>query len=346
MIDLGTFGGPSAEAFDVNDAGQVTGWAETEDSIPFNETKHAFRWQGGTMIDVGTTGGDSSRGWALNAQGVVAGASQICWYDPKEPGGPCFPIGNEYAFVWEGTTPRDLGGLSGSSDSSVLGINASAQMAGQSITGSARHAVVWQGGQTIDLGTLGGLNSWAFDVNDAGIVAGFSDTPDNLAHHPFTYEIETGQMTDLGLPPGFSSAEALAINSAGHIVGLAFSCCEVAAFVYDGSAMHDLNGLIPPGSAWTLIEASDINDAGWIVGHGLHNGAERGFLLRPMTGGCGADIDCDGEVNLDDHAAFVACLTGPEGAVLPGCGPADLQVDGDVDLRDFALFAQNFTGSP
>ncbi|HEY3242561.1 MAG TPA: DUF3466 family protein, partial [Phycisphaerae bacterium] len=305
MIDLGTLGGPSAEAFDVNDAGQITGRAETADSIPFNETTHAFRWQDGTMLDLGTTGGQSSRGWAINAQGFVGGASQICWYDPKNPGGPCFPVGNEYAFFWDGNSAIDLGGLSGSSDSSALGINASAQIVGQSIavngSATARHAVLWQDGQIADLGTLGGVNSWAFDVNDAGIVAGFSDTSTNLAHHPFIYEIETGQMTDLGVPAGFSSAEALAINSAGQLVGAAFSCCEVVAFFYDGSAMHDLNELIPPSSGWTLTEATDINDAGWIVGHGLHNGAERGFLLKPASAGCGADINCDGDVDLGDY---------------------------------------------
>jgi probable HAF family extracellular repeat protein len=156
MIDLGTLGGPSAEAFDINDSGQITGRAETADSIRFNETFHAFRWEDGAMLDVGTSGGQRSRGWAINSQGFVAGASQICWVDPKNPGGPCFPSGNEYAFFWDGGRATDLGGLSGSSDSSVLGMNASSLLVGQSIIGSARHAVFWDHGQIVDLGTLGG----------------------------------------------------------------------------------------------------------------------------------------------------------------------------------------------
>lgn len=350
ISDLGTLGGPSAAAFDVNDAGQVTGWAETKDSIPFNETVHAYLWQGGTMVDLGTTGGMSSRGLALNAEGVVTGASQICWYDPKDPKAPCFPVANEYTFVSDGGAANDLGGLFGSSDSSGLGINASGQIVGQSIALdgflTARHAVLWQDGQAIDLGTLGGVNSWAFDVNDAGIVAGFSDSRDNVAHHPFVYDIEADRMTDLGLPSGFLSAEALAINNSGQIVGVAFSCCGVSAFVYDGFAMHDLNELIAPGSGWTLIEATDINDIGWIVGYGLHNGAERGFLLKPVTDDCGADLDCDNEVDLFDYALFVACLTGPQAAMLPGCDHADLELDGDVDLRDLGLFVRSFAGNP
>ena len=310
IIDIGTLGGPSAQAFDINDAGQITGLAETKDSIEFNETNHAFRWHNGTMTDLGTTGGQSSRGWAINAQGFVAGASQICWVDPKNPGGPCFPVGNEYAFVWDGKAASDLGGLLGSSDSSVLGMNASAQMVGQSIVVSGastvRHAVLWQAnGDITDLGTLGGVNSWAFDVNDAGTITGFSDTPSNLAHHPFIRDVNGGPMIDIGLPPGFTSGEAIAINSAGHIVGVAFNCCEQAAFVYDGVAMHDLHDLIPPGTGWTLLEADDINDSGWIVGHGLHNGLARGFLLKPVVAGCGTDINCSGAVDVDDLLAVI-----------------------------------------
>ena len=310
ILDLGTLGGPSAAAFDINDAGQITGWAETEDSIPFNETIHAFLWQDGAMVDLGTTGGMSSRGWALNAQGTVVGASQICWVDPKNPKGPCFPVGNEYAAVWNGNRAADLGGLLGSSDSSALGINASATIVGQSIVvigfGTARHAALWTDGEIMDMGTLGGLNSWAFDINDAGSVAGFSDNPANTAHHPFIYDSTTGDMSDLGVPDGYSSAEALAINGLGHVVGVAFSCCDIAAFLYDGSDMHLLHDLIPSNAGWQLIEATDINNAGWIVGHGMFNGAERGFLLTPTATECPSDLNDDDDTGPADLAELLA----------------------------------------
>ncbi|MCI0675610.1 MAG: DUF3466 family protein [Phycisphaerales bacterium] len=344
IIDLGTLGGPSAEAFDINDAGQITGRAETADSIEFNETFHTFLWEDGTMTDLGTSGGQSSRGWAINSQGVVVGASQICWYDPKNPGGPCFPVGNEYTFIWDGTTMSDLGGLFGSSDSSALGVNSLNEIAGQSIVVSGfstpRHAALWIDGQAIDLGTLGGVNSWAFDINDAGLVLGFSDIASNLAHHPFIYDINTGIMTDMGLPQGFFSAEALAINSAGHFVGIAFNCCQAAAYVYDGKAMHDLNQLIPPGSGWTLTEGTDINDAGWIVGQGTHNGAQRGFLLKPVISGCGPDINCDGAVNVIDLLAVIAgwgaCPSPPAQC------PADIIPNGIVDINDLLAVISNW----
>lgn len=48
--------------------------------------------------------------------------------------------------------------------------------------------------------------------------------------------------------------------------------------------MVDLNSLIDPlsGTGWSLLEATDINDAGQIVGTGLYGGLTRAFLLTPV----------------------------------------------------------------
>jgi len=44
----------------------------------------------------------------------------------------------------------------------------------------------------------------------------------------------------------------------------------------------DLNTLIDPASGWTLLEARDINNSGWIVGHGFNpQGEYHAFLLVP-----------------------------------------------------------------
>ncbi len=59
-----------------------------------------------------------------------------------------------------------------------------------------------------------------------------------------------------------------------------------------------------------------------------------------------ADSDEDGDVDLDDQAAFHGCLTGPGGSPPgPGCDLFDFGIDDDVDLRDFAEFQQAFTAS-
>ncbi|UCG33394.1 MAG: metallophosphoesterase [Phycisphaerales bacterium] len=58
-----------------------------------------------------------------------------------------------------------------------------------------------------------------------------------------------------------------------------------------------------------------------------------------------ADLDCDGDVDLNDFATFAMCFSGASVTVPPpGCSPrnsswSDLDGDGDVDLADFATLA-------
>jgi hypothetical protein len=67
----------------------------------------------------------------------------------------------------------------------------------------------------------------------------------------------------------------------------------------------------------------------------------------------GGDFDGDGDVDLDDHAAFVDCAAGPDTAPSPtlaecveACQDAfDFNDDGDVDVGDFAEYQEAFTGS-
>jgi hypothetical protein len=64
----------------------------------------------------------------------------------------------------------------------------------------------------------------------------------------------------------------------------------------------------------------------------------------------GGDLDCDGDVDLDDYAIFAACLAGPDVTTPPlGCDPddfanADLDDDTDVDLQDFDVLTEVYTG--
>jgi hypothetical protein len=46
--------------------------------------------------------------------------------------------------------------------------------------------------------------------------------------------------------------------------------------------MVDLNERIAPQAGWVVQRATDINNAGQIVGSGLHNGRPRAFRLTPI----------------------------------------------------------------
>jgi len=70
LWDVGTFGGNSSAAMDINDKGQVVGYA----TLPGDANNHAFLWQDGVMRDLGTlAGGFESRAAAINNNGVVVG---------------------------------------------------------------------------------------------------------------------------------------------------------------------------------------------------------------------------------------------------------------------------------
>ena len=58
---------------------------------------------------------------------------------------------------------------------------------------------------------------------------------------------------------------------------------------------------------------------------------------------CG-DFECDGDVALDDYAAFQVRFMGPN--VTVECSAFDTDNDSDFDIRDFGDLQNGFTGEP
>ena len=111
-----------------------------------------------------------------------------------------------------------------------------------------------------DLGTLGGNQSFALDVNNSRQVTGNSRTP-NSTLPLLGYRWEPGTMTNLGVLPGSNNfSRGYAINDAGVIVGESDNNAS-KAFRWENGTMTNLGTL---GGASAV--AHNINNAGQIVG--------------------------------------------------------------------------------
>src|SRR5215510_9219234 len=220
MIDLGTLGGADSDAWAVNDVGQVAG----ESDGPHGH--HAFLWtQAEGMIDLGHLVGSCcfSRAHRINQAGQVIGVS-------TNPRGAVL-----HAFSWTKAGGMiDLGTFGGPS-SYPSEVNSGGQVVGSADTPQclfwisthfcgvfASHAFSWTAaGGMIDLGTLGGAQSHAADVNEVGTVIGASSLPDSTAVHAFSWTA-AGGLVDLGTLGGTTS-QALAINNLGQIAGVSLT---------------------------------------------------------------------------------------------------------------------------
>ena len=140
-----------------------------------------------------------------------------------------------------------------------------------------------------DIGSLGGVVSAGYAINNAGQVTGYAFTDDG---HRDAFLYSNGQMTDLGsLTPDtypYEFSQGNAINSAGQVVGAAHnSSGAVSAFIYRDGQMLDLNRYIDPALHLTLTEATAINDQGQIVANYVNDTGEvpnphHSYLLTPV----------------------------------------------------------------
>lgn len=260
LTNLGTLGGNYSEAFGINDAGIVVG-----DSSPSNTSSMlGFVWQEGTMNYLMPNSPlTQPHPMDINNIGQV-----VCnTYSPGH-------VSGKKAFVlwWQSGNIADID-PSGETTSLAQSINDKGQVAVWELVG---RSYLWEKGNKILLGSLGGGSSSAFGINNAGQVVGRS-TIISESSHAFLWE--KGKMKDLGLLGG-NYSEARSINKAAQVVGYSSinnnSPSYVHAFLWENPKMKDLGTLGGNNSS-----ALAINNWGTIVGKSeIISGVEHAFVWK------------------------------------------------------------------
>lgn len=255
------------------------------------------------FIDLGTFGGPQSgvngepSVQVINNAGTLVGVADTPMLTPVPAG--FNPIGRidffiSHAFVWRGSSLKDLGTLPGGDYSFAAAINQLGQIAGTSensqidpASGNPEfHAVLWQNDKILDLGTLGGTASFAATLNDRGQVIGqaLNDVPDSFSilglgdgatlTQTRAFLWQNGKMNDLGTLGGPDSW-AMYINDLGQVAGTSYTSGVIDPntqsppsdpFLWENGKMKDLgnlggtNGFLGP----QFVQA--LNNRGQVVG--------------------------------------------------------------------------------
>ncbi len=315
IIDLGNLGG-TAEAFGLNDQGEVVGYSKTTKGA-----WDAFVYKNGKMKSLGSLMAGGSIATGINDRGQIVGWSSnkkgsvnlaflysdgrmkaIGKVPPELPTHalPNFSINNRGqvigfssnagdAEMLSGGRLTDLGSLKGLG-SVALGLNNHGAVVGYSNVTPYRdffdqgiqHAFLYQKGQMTDLGTLGGNFAEATAINNSGDVVGWSSTTGSLEDDVFLYH--DGTMINLGNLGG-PAASPTGVNDKGQVVGWSNvnGSATEEQFLYSNGKMVDLNTLIPTNTGLTLGQVVGINNRGQIAADGTtQRGKQVVLLLNPL----------------------------------------------------------------
>jgi probable HAF family extracellular repeat protein len=230
----------------------------------------AVVWKKGVVHELETPSGYTlSFAISINSSGTIVGVAST----------PNFTVLS--ALLWQDGQVHFLPPLgSAGIFTQANGINDKGQIIGTAGPAGYYHAVLWDNGDVIDLGTLGGLDSDANAINNKGQIVGWSQVGNGDLHPA---EWQNGEITDLGNygsdPLGYASS----INNQGQIIGGSAQNdgSSPHALLWQDGTITDLQTVVPSDSGWVLLSVNTINNRGQIAGWGTHDGQLRAFVLTP-----------------------------------------------------------------
>jgi probable HAF family extracellular repeat protein len=189
----GMYGNPRA----INNRGEVLGYL-TDASW---SVRYGFVWRAGRMTILRPLGGTVLEARAINDRGQVVGYTTV-------PGSDVL-----HAFLWQDGRMRDLMAGRPAETGQAWDVNNAGQVAGN--IGS--RAVLWQGGQTVEL-AVPGLSTNARDINERGDVTGWSISGQPAQSHVFRWRDGRALLSE-----GYSTemvVEVAGIDSHGRVAGV------------------------------------------------------------------------------------------------------------------------------
>ncbi|HSI50752.1 MAG TPA: hypothetical protein VLA61_20985 [Ideonella sp.] len=277
IVFLGALPGDTASfATGINNLGQIVGYSGPSDS------PGAFLYDPVTgMQALGSF--DPAHRYSMAAgisdNGTVVGQSNTV-------------DGVPHAFTWTAATGMvDPFPKKGAADAS--GINASGQWVGHYDKTDATIGVrVSAEGKVNQLGAFSPLAPYSYGkgINSKGQVAGYSADPDTFASRAFLWDKKKG-LIDIGVLPGGLYSNALKVNDAGQVVGIADKPARRGStnvpFYYDKkTGMVDVSTLIDPADPLygkvQFDAGQGINNHGVIVTNGIQGEDYHAYLLIPV----------------------------------------------------------------
>ena len=154
-------------------------------------------------------------------------------------------------------------------------INSKGQVLAYAFINGDIRSFIWENGTRRFLGSLGGGSTAAFALNEAGQVAGVSNTADGKRR---AFLWQNGTMRNLGTLGGAEASIAFGIDGSGRVVGYTQKTGgPILAFIWESGTMRRL-----PGLERGYSTARDIDNMGRVVGE--YGSVESPRAYRWMAG--------------------------------------------------------------